>query len=125
MMSDGKEEAIDRQIVEFFMVSALALDEVSPFDTVFTIKANGLCFPKDFNIVAFLHLLLHGFAGTQNVATYDEVNFPCEVRQVLCLFASGVASAYHSNYLLAIEEAVAGGTGRYAHTGIFLFVSQS
>ena len=45
--------------------------------------------------------------------------------QVRGFFASGIAAAYHCNIFATVEEAVAGGAGRYTQTTELVFTRQS
>ena len=71
------------------------------------------------------HTLLHHLRRTQIGLAHDEVHLAGQAGQVGSLFASRVATAHNGHHLLAVEEAVARGTGTHTHAGIFLLVLQA
>ena len=68
---------------------------------------------------------MHGIRSTQHVATHNHVYLLGQASQILCLFASRVATANDSHHFLAVEEAIARSTSRHALASIFLFVGQT
>ncbi len=66
---------------------------------------------ENLDVLSVLHAVLHYFGGTEERLADDEIDFFGQSTEVEGILASGIAAAYHSYSLLAIEEAIAGGTG--------------
>ena len=66
----------------------------------------------DVAVFNFIHQTFdEDFLSTETVAAVNQVNFGGDIRQVQRFFHSGVAAADHRNFLVTIEETVAGCAG--------------
>jgi hypothetical protein len=73
-----------------------------------------------------LHDLVHQDAlGLELVAAVHQRDLAGDVGEVERLFDGGVAAADHRDFLVAVEEAVAGGAGRHALAGEGFFGRQA
>jgi hypothetical protein len=60
----------------------------------------------------FIHQTFdQNFLRAEGVATVNQVHFRCDIRQIQRFFNSGVAAADHRNFLVTVEETVAGRAG--------------
>ena len=59
LMSDSQEETVDGQVVALFVCLAFSLDEVSTFDTVFSIESQRVVFIENLNLLIAFNALLH------------------------------------------------------------------
>ena len=124
-MADGQEEAVDGHVVALFVGLAHALHQMHAFHAVLAIEAHGIVLEQHLDLLVVHHALLHHLRRTQIGLAHDEVHLAGEAGQVGSLFAGRVATAHNGHHLLAVEEAVARGTGAHAHAGIFLLVLQA
>ena len=124
-MTDGQEEAVDGDIKQFLLVGTLEAHQMGAFHAVVTEEAHRVGIEQDLDLLVILDALLHGLAGAQIVFAHDQVDLVGQVAQIVGLLTGGVATTHHGNHLLAVEEAVAGGAGRYALTGILGLVRQA
>lgn len=59
LVTDSKEEAVDRQIVFLLVGFALALNEVSTLNTVLAVKAECVVLKQNFYVLSLLYTALH------------------------------------------------------------------
>ncbi|GCM26268.1 hypothetical protein ExPCM16_01428 [Escherichia coli] len=64
-------------------------------------------------VLHFIHQTLNeDFFRTETISAVNQMNFRSDVRQIQRLFNRGIAAADDRNFLVAIEETVAGCTSR-------------
>ena len=125
LVANGEEEAVDGQVVAFLIGLAFAAHHMGSLHTAFAIEANGVVFEEHFYLLVLEDALLHHIAGAQIGFANDEVYLLAELGKIDGFLAGCVATAHNSHCLLAIEEAVAGGTGRHTHAIVLLLVVEA
>ena len=104
---------------------ALALHQMNTFHSVLAIETCCVVLEEDFDVLCRLHAVLHHLGCTEEWLAHDEIDLLAKSRKIESVFAGCVTTTHHGAHLLAIEEAVACGTGANALSAIFLFVFQS
>ena len=125
IVADGEEESVDGDVVVLLVGFALALHHVGSLNAVVAEEAGDVVLEENLNLGVLHDAVLHDLAGAEVVLAHDEVYLAGKTCEVAGLLTSGVATAHYGYHLLAVEEAVASGTGTDTHTGIFLLVLES
>ena len=92
---------------------------------VFAEEADGVGVEEYSDVLAVKHTLLHYFGCAQIIFAYNEVHLFGQRAEIQGFLTCCVAAAYDSDFLLAIEEAVACSARAYAHTTVFFLVGQT
>ena len=125
LVANGQEEAIDGNVHLLLIRFALTLHKMRTFHAAFAKQSEGVVLKQHSDIWCIQYTVLHHLRGTQIGLADNQVNVRREASQVERFLTRRVATADHGHLLLAIEETVAGGARRNAHSGIFLFVGQT
>ena len=124
-MSDGKEETIYRKVVTFLVRLTLTLHEMRSLDTVLAKESERVVFVKNFNLRVFRHTFLHDVRRAQVGFAHYHIYLAAEPGKIAGFLAGRIASPDHCNCLLAVEEAVTGGTGRNSGSAVLIFRRQA
>ena len=125
LVSDSKEESIDGNIESLLVGLAFKFHKVSTFYTSFAKKSHCVGVEKHFDIWSGENTLFHHIGSAEIVFAHYHIHFFRKSAQIHSLFASGVAAANHCHCLFAIEEAIASGARRHAHSRIFLLIVET
>ena len=124
-MTDGEEEAVNRNIIMTLVGFAFALYQMDTLYPVLTIETDGIMLKEDLDVLGVHHPFLHHLRGSEEGLTYNQIHLLTQTRQVECILAGRITTAHHGSHLLTIEEAVASGTGRDTLTTVFLLIGQA
>ena len=124
-MANGQEETVNLDIYQLLVGLALSLNQVGAFYAVVAKEAEGVVFEEYLDVLCCHHTVLHYFRCTQEGFSHDEIYLFGQSAEVECVFAGGIATSNNGYRLLAIEETIAGGTGRNTLPVVFLLVVQS
>ncbi len=125
VMTDCKEEAVDRNVDVLLVFFSFVFYEMCAFYKFVTVKTRGVGIEEHLDLRIVEHALLHHFRRTQIGLADDEENLGGETGKVESLFAGGVAAADYCYSLVAVEESVAGGASSYAYALLFLLVGDA
>ena len=123
-MTDGKEEAVDGQVVPSFVAFTLPVYKMCSLHSVLSVEAKRVRLEEHLYLLVAEHAVLHNLAGAEEGLAHDEIDLLGQSCQIVRLFAGCVAASHHGHYLLAVEEAVASGTGTHALAHVRLFVGE-
>ena len=124
-MTDGEEEAVNRNIIMTLVGFAFALHQMNTLYPVLTIETDGIMLEENLDVLRIHHPFLHHLRGTEEGFTNNQIHFLTQTRQVERILAGRIATTHHGCHLLTIEEAVASGTGRDTLTTVFLLIGQA
>ena len=74
MVTDGEEEAVDREIYTLFVGLTQALDEMYAFDAIFSVEAKGIVLVEDGDLLIRCYTLTHDIRSTQVILAHDHVD---------------------------------------------------
>ena len=120
LVSDGEEEAVNLYMANLLLGCAFLIDEVCSLHLWFARQAQCVVLEEDFYLGIGEHTLLHDLRRAEIRLADNHIHFLAEPCEIGCLLAGGVSAAHHGNGLVAIEEAVAGGTRRHATPFVLL-----
>ena len=124
-MTDGKEETVNGQVIAFLIGLSESFDHMGTLHAILAIESERIMLEKHFNLLVLHDPFLHHVTGTQERFAHNHIDFLAELGKVDGFLAGSVTASHHGHGLLTIEEPVAGGTGRNAHSVVFLLVVET